>query len=76
MCGRADPMLLEQELCFSFAPPRAIEPVSDTSPLSTTVATVQASISTDHVEPTDDDIAVPASPASSEDRLDFFLDAI
>jgi hypothetical protein len=71
----ADPMLLEQELCFSVPPPRAIEPASDTSPPST-AALVQESVSTDHVKPTDSDIVVPASPASSKDRRDCFLDAI
>jgi hypothetical protein len=73
--GGGDPMLLEQELCFSVPPLMAIEPASDTSPPST-AATVQASVSTDHVEPTNGDIVVPASPASSEDHLDCFLDAI
>jgi hypothetical protein len=69
MCGGPDSMLFEQELCFSVPPPRAIEPALDTSsPL--TAATVQASVSSDHVEPTNGDIVVPASPASSEDRLD------
>jgi hypothetical protein len=68
-------MLLEQELCLSVPPPRAIELASDTSPLST-AATVKASVLTDHVDPTNGDIVVPASPASSEDRLDCFLDAI
>jgi hypothetical protein len=75
MCGGPDPMLLERELCFSVPPSRAIEPALDTSPPSTAV-TVQASISTDHDEPTGGDIAVPALLACSEDRLDCFLDAI
>jgi hypothetical protein len=61
--------------CFSVPPPRAIEPTSDTSPPSTTAA-VQESVSTNLVEPTNGDIAMPASPASSEDRLAYFLDAI
>jgi hypothetical protein len=75
MCGGPDPMLLERELCFSVPPSRAIEPALDTSPPSTAV-TVQASISTDHDEPTGGDIAVPALLACSEDRLDCFFDAI
>jgi hypothetical protein len=75
MCGGLDLMLLERELCFLAPPPRAIEPALDTSPPST-AATVQVSVSTDHDEPIGGDIVVPASPASSEDRLDCFLDAI
>jgi hypothetical protein len=60
MCGALDPMLLERELCFLAPLSRAIEPALDTSP-PLTAATVQASVSTDHDEPTDGDIVVPAS---------------
>jgi hypothetical protein len=74
MVGASDPMLLEWEICFSAPLPRATWSAPDTSPPSE-VATVQAGAPTAQDEPIGDSI-VPASPTSSEDRLDFFLDVI
>jgi hypothetical protein len=73
--GAADPMLLEREVCFSVPPPRATRSSLDTSPPSA-VAAVQASVPTAPDEPTNIDSVVPASPASSDGRLDRFVAAI
>jgi hypothetical protein len=67
-----DLMLLEQEFCLSVPPLRI-----DTTHSPPSVATlVQASAPTTQDEPSNGDDVVPASPASSEECLDCFLDAI
>lgn len=70
----SDPMLLEREICFSVPPPRASGLELD-APLPSIAATVQSS-SMAPDEPTCGDDIVLGSPASFEDRLDYFLDAI
>jgi hypothetical protein len=67
-----DPMLLEWEFCFSVPPPR-----TDTTRSPPSVAAlVQVSAPTIQDEPSNGDDVVLASPASSEERLGCFLDAI
>jgi hypothetical protein len=70
-----DPMMLEREVCFSVLPPRATGSSLHTSP-PPAAAVVQASVPTAKDEPTNSESIVPASPASSEERLDRFVDAI
>jgi hypothetical protein len=75
MDGASDLMLLEREICFSVPPSRATWSALDTSPPSAATA-VQASATTAQDAPTNSDNIVPASPASSKERLDCFLNAI
>jgi hypothetical protein len=71
MVGASDPMLLELEICFSAPLPRTTWSAPDTSPSD--VVMVQASAPMIQDEPTGVNV-VPASPTSSEDRHDCFLD--
>jgi hypothetical protein len=73
--GASDPMLLKREVCFSVPPSRAAGSAVDAPPPSVGT-TIQVSLLTVQVEPSIGDNVVSASPTSSEERLDCFLDTI
>jgi hypothetical protein len=78
MEAASDQMLLEQEFCSSVPPPRTALSALDTTSRSppSVAATDQACAPMTLDVPSSGEDVVPASPASSEDRLDCFLDAI